>query len=209
MNQYKTNHEFYQSAFDEICASDELVMKVKNMTKDNTKKKKFVIRKAVYIAAAIITMLIASNAVVYAATGATWIEHIITATVDGSDYNASLIDKYDENGVLDSQEIIVDYGNGIKEGIEYDGQYAIDDSSKPEMQFEGNKPTIVQESNKVFFRWQSANVNEDITDDFADGQAKVTVERDDNAEMTFTITGTVDEYKIVASSGGDSFEISD
>ena len=209
MNQYKTNHEFYQSTFDEICASDELIMKVKNMTKDNTKKQKFVIRKMVYIAAAIITMLIASNAVVYAATGATWIEHIITATVNGSDYNASLIDKYDEDEVLDSQKIIVDYGNGTKESIEYDGKYAIDDSSKPEMQFEGNKPTIVQESNKVFFRLQSANVNEDITEDFADGQAKVTVAGDDNAKMTFTITGTVDEYKIVVSSGGESFEISD
>lgn len=209
MNQYKTNHEFYQSTFDEIYASDELIMKVKNMTKDNTKKKKFIIRKVIYIAVAMLIMLIASNAVVYAATGATWIEHMITATVNGSDYNASLIDKYNENGTIDSQEIIADYGNGIKEGIEYDGQYAIDDSLKPEIQFAENKPTIVQKSNKVFFRWQSADINEDITEDFADGQAKVTVVGDNNVEMTFTITGTVNEYKIVASSGGESFEIPD
>ena len=39
MNQYKSNHEFYQSVFDEVHASDELIMKVQNMTDNKTKKK--------------------------------------------------------------------------------------------------------------------------------------------------------------------------
>ena len=32
MNQYKSNHEFYQSVFNEVQASDKLIMKVQNMT---------------------------------------------------------------------------------------------------------------------------------------------------------------------------------
>ena len=45
MNQYKSNHEFYQSVFDEVHASDELIMKVQNMTDNKTKKKVYAIRK--------------------------------------------------------------------------------------------------------------------------------------------------------------------
>lgn len=134
MNQYKSNHEFYQSVFDEVHASDELIKKVQNMSNKKTKKKVYVIRKVIYVAATIMIMLIASNAVVYATTGATWIEHLITATVNGNNYDAKLIDKYDESGNLDSQELIIDYGNGLKGGIEYDGQYAIDGNSNVEIQ---------------------------------------------------------------------------
>lgn len=114
MNQYKSNHEFYQSVFDEVHASDKLIMKVQNMTNNKTKKKIYAIRKVAFVAAAIIMVLVISNAVAYAATGATWIEHLVTATVNGSDYTAKLIDKYDENGELGSQKLINDYGNGIK-----------------------------------------------------------------------------------------------
>ena len=45
MNQYKSNHEFYQSVFDEVHASDKLIMKVQNMTNNKTKKKIYAIRK--------------------------------------------------------------------------------------------------------------------------------------------------------------------
>lgn len=39
MNQYKSNHEFYQSVFDEVHASDKLIMKVQNMTNNKTKRR--------------------------------------------------------------------------------------------------------------------------------------------------------------------------
>ena len=206
MNQYKSNPEFYQSVFDEVHASDKLIMKVQNMTNNKTKKKIYAIRKVAFVAAAIIMVLVISNAVAYAATGATWIEHLVTATVNGSDYNAKLIDKYDENDELGSQELIIDYGNGIKEGIEYDGQYAIDSNSDIQIQIAEKDPRVVQESNRVFLSWMSADIHEDITEDFSDGHAEITVDDDDHNKMKFTVTGTVDKYKIVLSYRDHSVE---
>lgn len=195
----KNTHELYQSVLDEVHASDELIMKLQNMTENKTKKKIYVIRKVIYVAAAIMILLIASNAVVYAATGATWIEHLVTATVNGGEYNARLIDKYDENGEFGSQELIIDYGNGIKEGIEGDGQYAIDPNSDIEIWVAEKEPRVVQESNRVYLSWISADIREDITEDFSDGHAEFTVDVDNHNKIKFTITGTVDEYKIVLS----------
>ena len=195
----KNTHELYQSVLDEVHASDELIMKLQNMTENKTKKKIYVIRKVIYVAAAIMILLIASNAVVYAATGATWIEHLVTATVNGGEYNARLIDKYDENGEFGSQKLIIDYGNGIKEGIEGDGQYAIDPNSDIEIWVAEKEPRVVQESNRVYLSWISADIREDITEDFSDGHAEFTVDVDNHNKIKFTITGTVDEYKIVLS----------
>lgn len=201
MSQYKNNHEFYQSVFDEVHASDKLIMKVQNMTTNKTKKKVHVIRKVIYVAAAVMTMLIASNIAAYAATGSTWIEHLVTANINGEERSAKLIDKYDENGKIDSQEIIWDYENGIKEGIEYDGQYAIDPDEDIDIHVVENKPRVVKESDRVFLSWISADIHEDITEDFSDGQAEVTVDGDNNSKLKITVTGTVDKYKIVLSCG--------
>ena len=207
MNQYKSNHEFYQSAFDEVHASDELIMKVQNMTENKTKKKIYAIRKIALVAAAVMLMLVASNAIAYAATGATWIEHLITATIDGQDRDAKLIDKYDEKGNIKSQELLIDYGNGMKEGLEWDGEYAIDPSEKIEIGFVASRePSIVKENDKVFLDWEWADIREDITEDISDGHAEVTVTDDNNEELKITVTETDDKYKIVVSSRGETSE---
>lgn len=207
MNQYKSNHEFYQSAFDEVHASDKLIMKVQNMTENKTKKKIYAIRKIALVAAAVMLMLVASNAIAYAATGATWIEHLITATIDGQDRDAKLIDKYDEKGNIKSQELLIDYGNGMKEGLEWDGEYAIDPSEKIEIGFVASRePSIVKENDKVFLDWEWADIREDITEDISDGHAEVTVTDDNNEELKITVTETDDKYKIVVSSRGETSE---
>lgn len=199
MNQYKNNHEFYQSVFDEVHASEKLIMKVQNMTNNNTKKKTHKIRKVALVAAAMMSMLIISNAIVYAATGATWVEHVITAKINGQDGDAKLIDKYDENGNRESQRLM--WGDGY---LEYDGQYAIDDNSGIEIiDAEHAEPSIVKENDKVFLNWPVSNIHEDITEDFSDGQAEVTVVGDDNVATKFTITGTTEKYKITT----EEFEI--
>ena len=201
MNKYNNNHEFYQSAFDEIHASDELLMKVQNMTENKTKKKIYAIRKAALVAAAIMMMLVVSNAVVYAATGATWVEKLITVNVDGEEKEASLVNKYDENGKLDSQEIVVDHGNGRIDKLVIDGEEAEEDPSGFEIITNNDsvmpEPSVVKENDKI---------HEDITEDFSDGKAEFTAKGDDNVEMKFTVTGTVDKYKIVVSSEGETYE---
>lgn len=207
MNQYKSNHEFYQSVFDEVHASDELIMKVQNMTDNKTKKKVYAIRKIAIVAAAVMLMFVASNAIVYAATGATWVEHLITATIDGQDRDANLIDKYDENGNIKSQEILIDYGNGMKEGLEWDGEYAIDPSEKIEIGFvASHEPSIVKENDKVYLDWEWADIREDITEDIADGHAEVTVTDDNNEELKISVTESDDKYKIIVSSRGEAAE---
>lgn len=210
MNKYNNNHEFYQSAFDEIHASDELLMKVQNMTENKTKKKIYAIRKAALVAAAIMMMLVVSNAVVYAATGATWVEKLITVNVDGEEKEASLVNKYDENGKLDSQEIVVDHGNGRIDKLVIDGEEAEEDPSGFEIITNNDsvmpEPSVVKENDKVFLDWSCVGVREDITEDFSDGKAEFTAKGDDNVEMKFTVTGTVDKYKIVVSSEGETYE---
>lgn len=210
MNKYNNNHEFYQSAFDEIHASDELMMKVQNMTENKTNKKIYAIRKVALVAAAIIMMLVVSNAVVYAATGATWVEKLITVNVDGEEKEASLVNKYDENGKLDSQEIVVDHGNGRIDKLVIDGEEAEEDPSGFEIITNNDsvmpEPSVVKENDKIYLDWDIASIHEDITEDFSDGKAEFTAKGDDNVEMKFTVTGTVDKYKIVVSSEGETYE---
>lgn len=208
MNQYKSNHEFYQSVFDEVHASDELIMKVQNMTDNKTKKKVYAIRKIAIVAAAVMLMFVASNAIVYAATGATWVEHLITVTVDGQNRDANMIDKYDDNGNLDSREIIIDYGNGLREGFGFDGDDAekVDPSDFQINHVGSVEPSIVKENDRVFLDWNMADIREDITEDIADGQAEVKVTDDNNEELKISVTELDDKYKIIVSSHGESLE---
>ena len=171
------------------------------------KKKVYAIRKIAIVAAAVMLTFVASNAIVYAATGATWVEHLITATIDGQDRDAKLIDKYDENGNIKSQEILIDYGNGMKEGLEWDGEYAIDPSEKIEIGFvASHEPSIVKENDKVYLDWEWADIREDITEDIADGHAEVTVTDDNNEELKISVTESDDKYKIIVSSRGEAAE---
>ena len=206
MNKYKSNHEFYKSVFDEVHVSDELMKKVQNMSENKPKKKVYAIRKIIYVAAAILVLLVASNVVTYAATGATWIERLVTINVNGQDQEAKLINKYDENGKLDSQGIMIDRGNGIKRSLEWDGEYAIDDFSDFDIHFVEDDPELIKKDDKIYLDWNMACIHEDITKDFADGKAEVTVLYDNNEELKFTITGTADKYKIVVSNRGESVE---
>ena len=100
-----------------------------------------------------VMMLVVSNAVVYAATGATWVEKLITVNVDGEEKEASLVNKYDENGKLDSQEIVVDHGNGRIDKLVIDGEEAEEDPSGFEIITNNDsvmpEPSVVKENDKV------------------------------------------------------------
>ena len=101
MNKYKDNHEFFQSVFDEVHASDKLIRKVQSMSNTKTKKKVYALRKIIYIAAAIITIFTISNVVAYAATGETWVEQIVVHIMLGGEKQEVVADKIvDENGAI-------------------------------------------------------------------------------------------------------------
>ena len=68
---------------------------------------------------------------------------------EGSMELAKLIDKYDENDELGSQELIIDYGNGIKEGIELIDFYEEDD--KKDGDYKKGLYDIVDKNRKSVF----------------------------------------------------------
>lgn len=196
MNKYKDNYEFYQSVFDEVHASDELMRKVQSMENTKAKKKVYAIRKVIYIAAAIMIMLVASNAVAYAATGETWVEQIMVhVTMNGEKQDVVMDKTVNENGDV-SYEMEVDQGD-VKQGFyfELSGDEEINDGDEFEIQTNTNA-VLTEEDGKVYFDWPIMDVKIDITDDFKDGEARVVVAEQDGKELVATVTGTVDQYSI-------------
>ena len=99
MKNNKSTHELYQCVFDEVHAPKELLRKVESMSKVKTHSKSILVKKMVFIVASAAVMLIASNAIVYAATGSSWIEHIIVhMTYDGNSQDVDVTKTVDNNG---------------------------------------------------------------------------------------------------------------
>lgn len=95
----KDNHKFYRSTFDKVHASDELVGKVKNMTKVEAKKKMYVMKKVLCIAAVVAVLFVVSNLAVYAATGESWVEMLVVCvSVNGEEMDVNVKKITDENG---------------------------------------------------------------------------------------------------------------
>lgn len=95
----KDNQKFYRSTFDKVHASDELVGKVKNMTKVEAKKKMYVIKKVLCIAAVVAALFAVSNFAVYAATGESWVEMLVVRViVNGEDMDVNVKKITEENG---------------------------------------------------------------------------------------------------------------
>ena len=131
MKTEKDNREFYRSTFDKVHASDELVGKVKNMTKTEAKKKMFVMKKVLLIAAVIATLFVVSNLAVYAATGETWVEMlVVNVNINGEDMDLELKKITDENGdVRYALPIVVEGETYVSEDgktYEYDNEFDIE-----------------------------------------------------------------------------------
>lgn len=196
MNTYKDNYEFYKSTFDEVYASDELLRKVKNMTETKPKKKIYAIRKVLYVAAAIVIMLIASNAIVYAATGETWVETITVHVIaNGDNQNVDMVKTTDENGNI-SYEMNIDEKNGVIQSFGFSGDADIKDGDTVVFVTPGAEPTLTKEDGKIYFELPAMDIKEDITDDFADGKASVTIDDADGNKLVVNIEGTFDEYVV-------------
>ena len=99
MKTEKDNYKLYRSTFDKVHASDELVGKVKNMTKVEAKKKMYVMKKVLCIAAAVAVLFAVSNFAVYAATGESWVEMlVVNVNVNGEEMDVNVKKITDENG---------------------------------------------------------------------------------------------------------------
>lgn len=198
MNKYKDNYDFYKSTFDEIHASDELLRKVKNMTEAKPKKKIYAVRKVLYVAAAVVIMLVASNAIVYAATGETWVEKIAVHVIaNGDEQDVDVVKTTDENGNI-SYEMNIEEKNGVKQSFVFGGDGDVDIKDGETIVFEtpGTEPVLTEEDGKIYLELPAMDIKEDITDDFADGKASVTINDTDGNKLVISIEGTVDEYTV-------------
>lgn len=199
MNTYKDNFEFYKSTFDEVHASNELLRKVKNMTETKPRKKIYAIRKVLYVAAAVVVMLIASNAIVYASTGETWVEKIVVhRIVDGETQDIDVVKTTDENGDV-SYEMTVDDKNGSSIYYSFGGDAEINDGDTIEMETPGMNPTLTEEDGKIYFELPAVNIKEDITEDFADGKASVTIDDANGEKRVVDIEGTLESFVVTYS----------
>lgn len=186
MNKFKNNKEFYKSTFDDIHASDELLRKVQAMNKEKTNKKTHAVRKVIYIVAAAVILFVASNAVVYAATGESLFETILVVTVD------------DQSNEIVKTDLVGDDKVKYSESVDENGKKSISVSSDGE-NFESDAvgdANLVSKDGRVYLEIADLNYSSDITDDLADGKAEVKVKDADNKEHTVKITGNTESYTI-------------
>lgn len=195
----KDFNELYKRAFNSVHAPDELLRKVNNMNEAKPKRKIYAIRKVIYIAAAIVVLFVASNAVVYAATGETWVEQIgVHLIANGEEQYVDMIKSTDENGNK-TYEFGIDEKDGSQQEFVFgaDGYDAdIKDGDTVVVETPGTQATLTEEDGKIYFEIPAMDVKEDITEDFADGKASVTLAQEGGKKLTAIIEGTIDGYTV-------------
>lgn len=194
------NKELYQSTFDELHASSELLREVKGMNKENIKKGFRWTRKFGYGLAALAAIgFISSNAIVYAATGSTWVKKAIII-IDGKEKEVKVektVDK-DGNSIL-SFEYDVDEEAEGSQSFTLDGDNNInpEDLDKMVINSETIKTSLKEENGKVYLvidDKQKIDVTEDIKDEVCEGTFE-----EDGLKYSYRIEGNVEEYNISVS----------
>lgn len=161
MKNEKENKNMYKETFDEVHASENLLGKVKDMKRENVNIVKRISKKAACAAAALAVVgFISSNAIVYAATGSTWVEKV-KVSFDGKQYEAE-IQRIDENTAIcriGSDEDESEYGYSYGIAMDGDAQIVISD---------GRTGAFIKcENDRLYL--VSGDDSIDITDDFNGG----------------------------------------
>lgn len=188
MNTEKKIRDTYAEVFDEIHASDELLRKVKNMSKISNKKNIRTAVKVAYAATAAAVVLVASNIVAYAATG----ENLVTILLNGNqevtltEVSEGVYEGRFTSSDSDVQIILEnDDGSGFNSS---DTIYLMPDDGE----YSNSTIGIESEGDRTYFIFGNSKV--DITDNLADGKTEGNVECDgiifhysQNADGSFDI----------------------
>lgn len=192
MSNQKQNYDLYQNTFNKVHASDELVRKVKLMTKENSKTKIYALKKVLCIAAAAVFLFVASNVVAFAATGETWVEMItMKVTYNGEKKDIDIIKTTDEDG---NRRYVWHDELKDKNGEVYTYEFDLgsDINAIQNIEIVQFMPQLVEKDGRIYVTEPLYKVNQDITEDFADGEAKVELTMGDEETHILTITGTVE-----------------
>ncbi len=193
------NKEFVRGVYDEIHAPEELFGKVMDMNKKEAKKNK-VMRFAAGAVATFALAFVASNGICYAATGETWVEKAIVY-INGEEQEVEIEMHQDGDTTYGEVSFEVDEEDTVS--VVYNDTLPGDEKNAVD---EGNADAIINEDVVVIVEDKDGrvylNIGEeiiDITEDFADGEAKGTVSID-GTNYDYTITGNGNEYNINISS---------
>lgn len=193
------NKEFVRGVYDEIHAPEELFGKVMDMNKKEAKKNK-VMRFAAGAVATFALAFVASNGICYAATGETWVEKAIVY-INGEEQEVEIEMHQDGDTTYGEVSFEVDEEDTVS--VAYNDTLPGDEKNAVD---EGNADAIINEDVVVIVEDKDGrvylNIGEeiiDITEDFADGEAKGTVSID-GTNYDYTITGNANEYNINISS---------
>lgn len=126
MNNEQKNKVFFRSAFDELRAPDELKRKVKQMNAEKTRRRAPLLKVACVIAI-LVMAFVSSNAVAYAASGATWVERVMmSVTVNGEKTQVPMDIYEDENGnSYATTSFEVDEGETHQFSFEMEGDFEV------------------------------------------------------------------------------------
>ncbi len=189
MNHETQNRKYYQDTFDEIHASDHLLRKVESMKQTKNNK---IIRRAFklgYAAAAVAVILISSNAIIYAATGNTWIEKVFV-TLNGQKQEVEMTKSVDTDG---NEVLTATFDVDDTEDI----TIVHNEDTAPSSQTSTDTPdipaSIITEGDKVYLK--AAEKLIDITEDIKDGSCKGVFEQEETTYQ-YEITGTPEVYDI-------------
>jgi len=197
MNKRMDEKTYYCNTFDEAGASEDLFRKVITMKhKDNYRKirKTVRMRYAGAVAALVLTVLVSSNIVTYAATGSTWIEKVMV-TVNGEEKEVDMTRYKDADGG-DCYEMTVDEAGTKSISMSMSGESNIctgSDASDPEDEDVLPETAVTMREGRTYLEAGGQSV--DITEDMKDGVCSGSFEAD-GKKYLYEITGTIEEHTI-------------
>lgn len=222
MKNERSNQQLYRDAFEQIKLSDQGYRQIRNMEEntmihfDKKQKKRMAYRIAVSLAALTVVFL-SANGIAYAATGSTLVEQVVghvSVYINGKPYDGAKVTKIqDKNGDTHYQVTVdekTDHSTEIHmdESVK-DGNISIEKdaaSSTPEdtakdpssASQETPKTTVKQVKDVIYLIIEGISeepVQVDITQDFADGSAKGSIQIGNN-EYQYGVRGSIEEYTI-------------
>lgn len=202
-----SNKQLYKETFDRMVMSEETIRKVKDAMERKENKRNRAAFRAAMTMAALAEVFILGNIVSYAATGNSLVQAGLESVhlfVDNKEVDVKNMETYKDKDGNTCYKIELDGDKNSKaefsaEWIAEDGVYAdVDadaDAGKAELKINLIGGKIKKKGDKIYFVYGDKKEKIDITEDFADGEAKGKF-RLGGETYHYVVTGTVEKHNI-------------
>lgn len=189
------NRDYVRGAYDEIHAPDALFGKVMDMKNKEVKKfdKRNVLKYAAAAFGVFALTFAGTNGICYAATGETWVEKAYVY-INGEKQEVDVTITQEGDATVAEMHLDVDENDDVVVSMVDEADVSTEDTvgsmdNTAELKFEDGKVNLVVADETI-----------DITEDFADGEARGQV-KCDGEMVNYTVTGNADAYEISLESG--------